>query len=114
MGVLFTCEESPVTIIGLGENLLPTDSAVLVGATGGGTGFGVKAGDLNPLLLEANNFDCGDTVIFQAFLSASVPGGVGLQSFLLPSSEQPSEFSGPDTFQNWQQFLESQIREEEP
>ena len=115
MGILFSCQESPVTHIGLGEDLLPTDAAILVGGTAGGaTGVGVKVGDLNPLQLAANNFDCGDTVIFRAFRSTSVVGGVALQSFLLPGSEQPSAFSGPSTFRNWEQFLESQVREEEP
>ena len=115
LGVLFPCGESPVTAVGLGENLLPTDAAIFVGGegAGGATGFGVSAGNLNPLLLDVGNFNCGDTVIFRAFVSSGVAGGVALQSFLLPGSEQPSIFNGPDTFVNLEQFLESQVREDE-
>lgn len=116
LGVLFPCSESPVTLIGLGEDLLPTNAAVFVGGAGAGGagGFGVTADSLNPLSLAAGNFNCGDSVIFLAFLSRGVAGGVGLQSFLLPGSEQPSIFNGPDTFVNFERFLESQVREDEP
>ena len=116
LGVLFDCATSPVTLVGLGENLLPTDTAVFVGGAGaaGAAGFGVKAGLLNPLSLFDGNFNCGDTVIFRAFLRPGVEGNTGLQSFLLPGSEQPSQFQGPNTFGNFQEFLESQAREEEP
>lgn len=116
LGVVFRCGESPVTHVGLGENLLPTDAAVFVGGEGalGAAGFGVAAGSLNPLQLEAGNFNCGDTIIFRAFLSTGVAGGVALQSFLLPGSEQPSVFEGPSTFANLEQFYESQVREDEP
>jgi hypothetical protein len=116
MGVLFSCDESPIKLIGLGEDLLPTNAAVFVGGSGAGgtTGFGVTAGDLNPLSLESGNFNCGDTVIFRAFRSPGVAGGVDLQSFLLPGSEQPSIFTGPSTFSNLAAFLQSQIREDEP
>ena len=31
MGVLFPCSESPINLIGLGENLLPNDAAVFLG-----------------------------------------------------------------------------------
>ena len=116
LGALFSCKESPVSLVGLGENLLPTDAAVFVGGQGpaGTTGFGVTAGNLNPLSLDVGNFNCGDTVVFRAFQNPGVAGGVGLQTFLLPGSEQPSIFSGPDTFVNLEQFLESQVREDEP
>jgi len=116
VGLLFPCSESPVTIVGLGENLLPTDAAIEVGGEGGtgAGGFGVPAGTLTPLRLDVGNFNCGDTIIFRAFLSTAVAGGVGLQSFLLPGSEQPSVFQGPSTFVNYQAFLESQVREEQP
>jgi len=109
-GVLFPCSPSPVTIVGLGEDLLPTDAAVFVGGggAGGATGFGVPAGDLNPLQLAAGNFNCGDTIIYRAFVSTGVVGGIGLQVFLLPGSEQPDIFSGPDTFVNLANYLESQ------
>lgn len=116
MGVLFACGESPVTHVGLGENLLPTDAAIFVGGAGaaGAAGFGVVAGGLNPLQFEAGNFNCGDTIIFRAFRSTGVAGGVTLQSFLLPGINQPSIFSGPSTFANLEAFLESQVREEQP
>ncbi len=115
IGVLFDCSESPVTIVGLGEELLPTDAAVFVGGegAGGAAGFGVPVGNLNPLRLDIGNFNCGDTIIFRAFISSGVPGGVGLQTYLLPGSEQPDEFRGPSTFVNLEQFLESQILENE-
>lgn len=116
MGVLFPCGESPVTVVGLGETLTSDDVAVFVGGTGtgGAAGVGVRVGDLNPLLLEAGNFNCGDTIIYQAFQAAGLPGGVGLQAFLLPGSEQPSIFAGPSTFENLEAFLESQQRDEQP
>lgn len=115
-GTLFACGQTPVTMVGLGENLLPTDAAVFVGGqgTGGAAGFGVPAGNLNPLLLQIGNFNCGDTVIFRAFSTTLVAGGVGLQTLLLPGSEQPSVFQGPSTFQNFASFLDSQQREENP
>jgi hypothetical protein len=115
IGVLFACGRSPVTIVGLGENLLPTDSAAFVNAEAGGSaGFGVAAGELNPLRWDAGNFDCGDTIIFRAFLSNSVAGGVALQSFLLPGDNQPSEFTGPNTFVNTQEIYESELIQELP
>ena len=113
LGTLFPCGETPVTHVGLGDNLLPTDAAVFVGGggTGESTGFGIPAGNLNPLQLAIGNFNCGDTIIFRAFVSNSVAGGIGLQSFLLPGSEQPSIFSGPDTFVNLNNFIVSQERD---
>ncbi len=115
LGVLFSCAISPITRIGLGENLLPTDAAVFVGGqgAGGAEGFGVPADELNPLELFAGNFNCGDTVTYQAFVQTGKAGGVGLQVFLLPGFEQPDVFSGPNTFVNYQRFLESQIQEDE-
>ena len=109
MGVLFPCSVTPITRIGLGENLLPTDAAVSVGGqgAGGAGGFGVPAGGLNPLDLYTGNFNCGDTVTFRAFQATGQAGGVGLEVFLLPGSEQPSVFSGPNTFVNFQAYLES-------
>ncbi len=114
-GVLFPCSDSRITRVGLGENLLPTDAGVFAGGTGAGgsTGFGVPVGSLNPLSLAAGNFNCGDTVIFRAIVQAGQAGGIGLQSFLLPGFEQPSEFSGPNTFVNFQQFLETQVSEDD-
>ena len=99
----------------MGENLLQGDTAVFVDSEGigGAAGFGVVAGDLNPLQLP-DNFNCGDTVIFRAFESSAVAGGVALQAYRLRSLNQPSIFSGPDTFVNLERFLESQVREDEP
>ena len=115
-GVLFPCQQELVTFIGLGENLLPTDAAAFVGGAGAGgeTGFGITVGDLNPLSYAENNFDCGDTVIFRALQDSRAAGGISLQSYLLPGSEQPSEFSGLSTFENYEQFLETQIPEGGP
>jgi len=110
-GLLFSCSPSPVTIVGLGKDLLPTDAAVFVGGegAGGAAGFGVPAGGLNPLQWAAGNFDCGDTIIYRAFVSSGVVGGVALQVYLLRGSEQPDIFSGPDTFVNLANYLESQV-----
>ncbi len=110
LGVLFPCGESPITLIGLGENLLPTDSAAFVGGQGqaGAGGFGISASQINPLSLAAGNFNCGDTVIFRAFSSTGISGGVALESLLLPGSEQPSLFPGPSTFVNFEQILAAQ------
>ena len=117
MGVLFPCSESPVNLIGLGEDLLPDDAAVFLG--GGGTGFaagsGVAVGDFQALsrLVDPPNFVCGDTVIFRAIVSTSNVGTVRLESFLLPGFEQPDQFVGPNTFVNYQGFLESQTSDDE-
>ncbi len=115
MGILFPCDVSPVTKVGLGEDLLPTDAAVFVGGSGaaGATGFGVPAGNLNPLDLFTGNFNCGDTVVFRAFVQTGTAGGIGLQSFLLPGFEQPSVFSGPNTFVNYERFLQTQVQEDQ-
>lgn len=115
LGVLFPCGLSPITLVGLGENLLPTDSAVFVGGEGpaGAGGFGVSASELNPLVLEEGNFNCGDTVIFRAFLRPGAAGGIGLESLLLPGSEQPSVFPGPDSFVTFEQLLEAQSEMED-
>ena len=117
MGILFPCSESPINLIGLGENLLPDDPAVFLG--GGGAGFaagsGVAVGDFQALsrLVNPPNFVCGDTVVFRAIVSTSNVGTVKLESFLLPGFEQPDEFAGPDTFVNYQEFLESQLSDDE-
>ncbi|MBI1825503.1 MAG: hypothetical protein HY287_10110 [Planctomycetes bacterium] len=111
VGTLFSCNPNPVTKVGLGANLLPTDAVVFVGGQGsaGALGFGVTAPNLNPLDLYQGNFNCGDTVIFRAFSSKGVAGGVAVDAFLLPGSEQPSIFAGLNTFVNYQSFLESQV-----
>lgn len=116
MGVLFPCNESPVTFVGLGENLLPTDPVIFVGGQGAGgqTGFGVTAPNLNPLSFTAGNFNCGDTIVFRAFSNPGVAGGIGVQAFLQDGSKQPSIFSGPNTFANLQDFLNSQNNQSGP
>lgn len=115
LGVLFDCSLEPVTIVGLGEDLLPTDAAAFVGGSGpGGTGgIGVTAQNVPPLSLAAGNFTCGDTIIFTAFLSPGTPGGIALRSHKLISANQPGQFSGPSTFENFAEFREAQIVEEE-
>lgn len=116
LGVLFSCKEEPIEIVGLGENLLPTDSAIFLGGqgTGGIPGFGIPATEIRPLVRQAGNFACGDTIIFRAILSSGVSGGVAVSSLLLPGSiGQPSVFAGPSTFVNLERFLESQTREDQ-
>ncbi len=115
-GLLVDCSVFPVQRIGLGETLLGEDAAVLIGGAGPGGAGGVRvtAQTLNPLSLLAGNFNCGDTVIFRAFRSTGVAGGVALQSFVQPGSEQPGAFSGPSTFVSYDQVLELHQREDEP
>lgn len=117
IGALFPCNETPVNIIGLGENLAPTDIAVFIGGAGaaGAAGFGVSAETIPPLSREAGHFDCGDTVIFRVVQSRGLVGGVLIESFVLAGAEQPIEFTGPNTFVNLEALLESQgVIEEEP
>ena len=113
--VLFDCSLDPVTVIGLGENLLPTDAAVLVGGSGptGVGGVGVTAEGLNPLTFAAGNFTCGDTIIYTAFDSVGTPGGVLLRSDKLVGNDQPDSYEGPSTFENYAEFLESQVPEDD-
>lgn len=116
MGVLFPCSVSPVNLIGLGESFDRDDPAVFLGGIGLGIGgTGVKVGDLQPLsrLVDPPNFVCGDTVIFRAIVSTSNVGTIKLESFLLPGFEQPDQFTGPNTFVNYQSFLESQFSDDE-
>ncbi len=114
LGVLFSCKESPINVIGLGDNLLPTDAALFLGTAGGagGGGFGVPAESVDPLVREVGNFACGDTVVFRAILSRQTAGGVVVESFLLSGFNQPSVFEGPNTFVNLESFLESQVAED--
>jgi hypothetical protein len=124
MGYLFPCSESsgPVIRVGLGENLMAGDAAIFVIETDDFNpelpvafqpGVGLPATGQNPLRLDARNFACGDTVIFRAFRSTGTAGGVRVETFLLPGSEQPDQFSGLNTFVNYEDFLESQVTEEE-
>ena len=115
LGVLFSCLEEPINVIGLGETLQPNDIAVFVGGQGAGGvgGFGIPAAQINPLVRQEGNFACGDTVVFRTVEARGVTGGVAIQSFLLPGFEQPEEFVGPSTFLNWEEFLQSQTREDD-
>ena len=115
LGTLFACAESPVTLVGLGEELLATDRHVLVGGdcATSAPGFGISIPRLSPLQLSFGNFNCGDTVIFEALEDSSVAGGIGVRVLLLPGSEQPSVFSGPNTFANLAEFQDAQRRENE-
>jgi len=115
LGVLFSCLEEPINVIGLSETLQPNDIAVFVGGTGAGGigGSGIPAATINPLVRDQGNFACGDTVIFRAIQAPSVTGGVSVQSFLLPGFEQPESFTGPSTFVNWEEFIESQTQEDD-
>ncbi len=117
-GHLFPCGVSPVNRVGLGEDLNDLNSgAVFLGGTGaaGIQGFGISAEQVPPLSRQAGNFDCGDTIIFRAFLSQNTVGGVRLESRLLRGEDQPSEFSGgPSTFETVEGILESTIPESGP
>jgi hypothetical protein len=110
LGVTFPCNITPITRVGLGEMLSESDAAIFVGGEGplGNPGFGVPAGDLNPLISvpdQPSNFRCGDTVIFRAITATGVTGGVKLESFVLSDDDQPSVFTGPNTFVNLQTYL---------
>lgn len=115
LGTLFACGEEPVTLLGLGANLLPTDRHVLVGGdcSSSAPGTGITVPNHNPLQLSTGNFNCGDTVIFQALADSSVAGGITVKILLLPGSEQPGSFAGPNTFANLTEFLDAQRREQE-
>lgn len=122
-GYLFECANSTVDRVGLGENLLPGDAAVFIidpgefdptNPLGAQIGNGIEASSVgvNPLSLAQNNFNCGDTIIFRAFNSTGSAGGVRVETFLLPGSEQPFNVSR-QTFLNYERFLENQVREDE-
>ncbi|MCP4249099.1 MAG: hypothetical protein GY778_18810 [bacterium] len=119
-GALFDC---PITRIGLGENIdLITDPnglSVLEGFSVGDGEFdaGVGAGVgvppmIPPLDSRAGNFGCGDTVIFRAIESQGSVQNIKVQSFVLPWTSQPTEFSGSHTFNNVRNFIESQRDED--
>lgn len=115
LGTLFACGDEPVTLVGLGDDLQPTDRHILVGGDcdSSAPGTGITVPSLNPLQLSTGNFNCGDTIIFQALVNSAVAGGISVQVLLLPGSEQPSEFAGPNTFANLTSFLDAQRREAE-
>jgi hypothetical protein len=124
LGTLFPCSESAGAVrrIGLGETLSPGDAHVFVidaaaydptNPLGAQIGNGVEDPTLNPLSLFAGNFNCGDTVVFQAFQSTGASGGIRIRTFVSPGSEQPDQFSGANTFLSFEQFLQAQVREDE-
>ena len=112
LGILLDC---PVYRIGLGENLdRPfTEPGLFVGATAVGQGgFGIPA-NVNPLNSEAGNFDCGDTIVFQASEAVGTAGGVVASTFVLDDEELPAGSIFLDTFVNARSFLEENTIEEE-
>jgi len=113
-GILFDCTaENPINRIGLGENLNrpETEPGLLVGGVGDVTqGFGVPP-NINPLSREDGDFQCGDTVIFEAFVSANAAGGFKVRAFVLPAATQPED-TFRDTFGVAAQFLRDRPGEE--
>lgn len=115
-GVLFKCSESAVNVVGLGGvDLLNADGAVCVGGQGAGGALGncILTQEVPPLRRELGHFACGDTIVFRAFASFGAAGGVKVESWVWSGSQQPSIFSGRSTFENYQIFIESQVREDE-
>ena len=105
LGVLVDC---PVVRIGLGEDLnRPTTSpGVFVGAEEVGVGgIGVPA-NVNPLDSDAGNFDCGDTIVFQAVEANNTSGGVVVRSYVLDDEAFTTNVQGSDTFVNARSLLE--------
>jgi hypothetical protein len=111
VGLLINCG---AVRVGLGENLnFPEDEPGLFIGVDTDTnqiinGFGVPA-RVNPLDARAGNFRCGDTLIFQATTQVGVPGNVQVTSYVLPAAGQPTEYSGPDTFNNARSLLEREL-----
>jgi hypothetical protein len=110
--------ECPIERVGLGENLdLPSsEPGVFIGTLGGDLiqGFGVPA-NVFPLDASAGNFECGDTVIFEAIEATGDVGNVLVQSFVLSDDTQPQEGFLQDTFVNARILLEQlrTVEEEE-
>lgn len=114
-GHAFACSEEAIERVGLGENLLPTDSGAFINSgTQQIAGFGIPASVAPLSRTEGDVFSCGDTIIFRAIGASSVPGGVQIESFLLPYSNQPGNFSGPDTFGNLEDVIDQLNSRENP
>jgi hypothetical protein len=113
VGILFDC---PVTRVGLGEDIdRPAEEpGLFIGTEEGGfiQGFGVP-GNVNPLDSRVGNFSCGDTVIFEASSSVGTVGNVSVASFVLPAENQPTDVSGPDTFNNARSLVDQFAPEED-
>jgi len=108
LGHVFSCSDSVIERVGLGEKLLPTDQGLFLNSLAGNMpGFGVSAG-IPPLVSAEGNFTCGDTIVFRAISAKGVPGGVKVQAFRLPFTNEPSTFTGPNTFGNLEAVLQSQ------
>jgi hypothetical protein len=112
LGVLVDC---PVYRIGLGEDLdrPATEPALYINATAVGQGGVGVPGNVNPLNSDAGNFDCGDTIVFQAREAAGLPGGVLAASFVLDDDAFTDAVTGVDTFVHARSFLEEQETPEE-
>jgi len=117
IGALFDC---PVTRVGLGDDLNSITSPGLFvldnfdpedPTAGLGQGAGVTSG-LGPLDSRVGNFGCGDTLVFRVIESQGSVGNLQVQAFVLLASTQPTEFTGPHTFNNARNFIESQVFEE--
>ncbi|GJM25232.1 MAG: hypothetical protein DHS20C16_16470 [Phycisphaerae bacterium] len=107
LGVLIEC---PIFRLGLGEDLdrPGTEPGLFVGATAvGAGGFGVPS-NVNPLNSDSTNFDCGDTVVFQAREAPNTAGGVLAASFVLDDEGFSGDIIGLDTFGNARALLEEQ------
>lgn len=112
MGVLLDC---PVARIGLGEVIddPTTEPGLFVGATAvGAGGFGVPP-NINPLSADFGNFDCGDTIVYQASTAGGSVGGVIVAAFVLDDAGQPDPPTGLDTFVNARSLLEQQELDDE-
>ena len=100
--------------MGLGENIdFPgTEPGLYIGAVPGEQeGFGVP-GSVNPLSAAAGNYECGDTLIFDAAIRSGTVGNTRVTTFVLDADEQPTEVSGPDTFNNARTVIEEYAFEE--
>ncbi len=107
VGELFDC---PVSRVGLGEDLdrPTTEPGIFVNAQAVGVGgLGVPP-NVNPLSADADNFKCGDTIIFQVSETNNTVGGVVVQSYVLDSTRISTNVTGFDTFVNARSLLEEQ------
>ncbi len=112
VGILIDC---PAYRIGLGENLdrPTTEPGIYVDAEAVGVGgLGVPA-NVNPLSSDAGNFECGDTIIFQAIEAANTVGGVKVNAYVLKGDQFSEDIIGIDTFANARSLIEEQLLEDE-